>query len=252
MTPASLRLDLKCGKGAISEGEKCTKGAAQRVQPANKFVRVPKDYPGRKQPYGVGFRSKTENALIASGQIVSTASVLANAADLVNPPAFGTTRLPYGTVATSVGGALIGIGAAAKAHRLSRERTTEGKPVSKTQQKNIKSLRKQAVYGLTMSALGAGFAYGTYKRGQRQNITNLATKLGTHRVSDPQRSQLENLYASSASQRLRNRQNTFGTLAVLKGRITQSAQRRRLERLVKRRDSVYADGFSPDLAQLAI
>jgi len=33
LTPASLRLDLKCGKGAISEGEKCTKGAAQRVQP---------------------------------------------------------------------------------------------------------------------------------------------------------------------------------------------------------------------------
>lgn len=27
------RLDLKCGKGAISEGEKCTKGTAQRVEP---------------------------------------------------------------------------------------------------------------------------------------------------------------------------------------------------------------------------
>jgi hypothetical protein len=27
------RLDLKCGKGSISEGEKCTKGPAQRVQP---------------------------------------------------------------------------------------------------------------------------------------------------------------------------------------------------------------------------
>ena len=34
LTPASLRLDLKCGGGAISEGEKCTKGAAQRVNPA--------------------------------------------------------------------------------------------------------------------------------------------------------------------------------------------------------------------------
>lgn len=30
---AAERLDLKCGKGSISEGEKCTKGAAQRVQP---------------------------------------------------------------------------------------------------------------------------------------------------------------------------------------------------------------------------
>ena len=30
---AAERLDLKCGGGSISEGEKCTKGAAQKVQP---------------------------------------------------------------------------------------------------------------------------------------------------------------------------------------------------------------------------
>ena len=30
---AEARTDLKCGKGAISEGEKCTKGPAQKVQP---------------------------------------------------------------------------------------------------------------------------------------------------------------------------------------------------------------------------
>jgi hypothetical protein len=30
---AEARADLKCGKGAISEGEKCTKGPAQKVQP---------------------------------------------------------------------------------------------------------------------------------------------------------------------------------------------------------------------------
>ena len=33
LTPATLRLDLKCGKGAISKGEKCTKGAATTVDP---------------------------------------------------------------------------------------------------------------------------------------------------------------------------------------------------------------------------
>jgi hypothetical protein len=33
LTPASLRLDLKCGNGAISEGEKCTKGPATKVRP---------------------------------------------------------------------------------------------------------------------------------------------------------------------------------------------------------------------------
>jgi len=33
LTPTSLRLDLKCGRGAISEGEKCTKGAATKRAP---------------------------------------------------------------------------------------------------------------------------------------------------------------------------------------------------------------------------
>lgn len=31
LTPRSLRLDLKCGNGAISEGEKCHVGAAKKV-----------------------------------------------------------------------------------------------------------------------------------------------------------------------------------------------------------------------------
>lgn len=31
LTPNSLRLDLKCGKGAISEGEKCTKGPSSKA-----------------------------------------------------------------------------------------------------------------------------------------------------------------------------------------------------------------------------
>ena len=246
LTPATLRTDLKCGRGAISEGEKCTKGPAQRVPPGNKFVQVPKDYPGRKQPYGVGFRSKAENALIASGQIISAASVLANVAELVNPTPFGVKPRPaYGAIATSVGGALIGIGSAAKARRLSKEPAAEGKPISKTQQKNIKSLRSKAAYGLAMGALGAGLAYGAHRGGQRLNKANMVNPLGTRRTSDPRRQQLENLYATSASQSTRNRQNTFGTLAVLKGRITQSAQRRKLERLVKRRDSIWAAGFNP-------
>jgi hypothetical protein len=37
---AAERLDLKCGKGSISEGEKCTKGAAQKVNPVQRVVRA--------------------------------------------------------------------------------------------------------------------------------------------------------------------------------------------------------------------
>ena len=31
LTPATLRADLKCGKGSISEGEKCSKGAVSKA-----------------------------------------------------------------------------------------------------------------------------------------------------------------------------------------------------------------------------
>ena len=46
------RLDLKCGNGAISEGEKCTKGTAQKVQP---------------QKASVGQRVKAGASLLALG-----------------------------------------------------------------------------------------------------------------------------------------------------------------------------------------
>jgi hypothetical protein len=39
---AEARNDLKCGKGAISEGEKCTKGPAQKVQSAGDIKRAGK------------------------------------------------------------------------------------------------------------------------------------------------------------------------------------------------------------------
>jgi hypothetical protein len=40
LTPASLRTDIKCGKGAISEGEKCTKGPAQRINQNQKAFKL--------------------------------------------------------------------------------------------------------------------------------------------------------------------------------------------------------------------
>ena len=49
---SAARLDLKCGNGSISEGEKCTKGTAQKAQPAKK---------------GGGVRGALENTAILSG-----------------------------------------------------------------------------------------------------------------------------------------------------------------------------------------
>jgi hypothetical protein len=57
---AAERLDLKCGKGAISKGEKCTKGAATQVNP---------------QAQGKG--SNTALKMAAAGGLVIGASYLA-------------------------------------------------------------------------------------------------------------------------------------------------------------------------------
>ncbi len=35
LTPSTVRSDLKCGKGAISKGEKCTKGSATPAKTNN-------------------------------------------------------------------------------------------------------------------------------------------------------------------------------------------------------------------------
>jgi predicted Ser/Thr protein kinase len=57
LTPASLRLDLKCGKGAISEGEKCTKGPATKVEekPGEKDSKKGELTKGQKQRLVVGY-----------------------------------------------------------------------------------------------------------------------------------------------------------------------------------------------------
>lgn len=41
LTPSALRLDLKCGNGAISPGEKCHKGTAQKVSVTQGLEKMP-------------------------------------------------------------------------------------------------------------------------------------------------------------------------------------------------------------------
>jgi hypothetical protein len=65
LTPSSLRTDLKCGKGAISKGEKCTKGAATAVNPTAQ-----------------GKGSNTALKMAAAGGLVIGASYLAGRSGL--------------------------------------------------------------------------------------------------------------------------------------------------------------------------
>ena len=60
---AEARNDLKCGKGAISEGEKCTKGPAQKVQP-------------KKSQIARARRKAIKTALLAGAAVAVGASAL--------------------------------------------------------------------------------------------------------------------------------------------------------------------------------
>jgi hypothetical protein len=67
LTPSTVRSDLKCGRGAISEGEKCTKGAAQRVQHkrsgrANKGPRARSNKSGPMHSAVSGFQANARSA----------------------------------------------------------------------------------------------------------------------------------------------------------------------------------------------
>jgi hypothetical protein len=98
---AAARLDLKCGKGSISQGEKCSKGTATRVQAERAIAtkgRIPSGWTVRKQTWGERFG---DNIKTGFGEgVKSTAKVGAVVG--------GVTGLAAGGPAGGVGGALAG------------------------------------------------------------------------------------------------------------------------------------------------
>jgi len=70
LTPTTIRLDLKCGNGAISEGEKCTKGNATAVKP------------NKKSRSKSGIKSGLAKALIIGGGATALAGGVTWAASL--------------------------------------------------------------------------------------------------------------------------------------------------------------------------
>ena len=177
LTPAILRLDLKCGKGAISEGEKCTKGAAQRVQPKK----------GNKAR-----SSGVKKALMAGAAIGG-------------------------------GAALLGAGLKMRSQR--RER-------SKAVLNMLKGTKRSA---------NEAFA-------KQLDIVAKANR------EDPGNRELQQAAVQVVQMGKRNRAlkraNVKAGLAALKRSVPKSPARRRAAR--RRGDSIYADGFSPELGQLAV
>lgn len=155
LTPTSVRLDLKCGKGAISPGETCTKGPATKVEaPPTKRKYTPR-------------ATKTEKFLKRAG----AAGVLSGAAVSLGGLATGNARLAMHGLA----GATAAAGAYNAGEAMGFERRGEkGK---------AKVARARAALGL---GYGVGVAIGTEKgfadirRAQAQRRTQQSTYTGTY------------------------------------------------------------------------
>lgn len=171
------RLDLKCGRGAISEGEKCTKGTAQRVKPKNQVKRA-------------------RNSAIK----------------------------------TALTGAAIGAGIGAVAAGLdirSQRKRSAGLALNKI--KRVKAKGNDMLVAALKSAKNANEMFPNNPRLQQQSYSNIMLAKTTRGIA---------------------RQTAKQGLAELKTMVPKSPARRRAAR--RRRDSIFAAGFSPEHEQLAV
>ena len=194
---AAERLDLKCGNGAISEGEKCTKGAAQKVDPNAK--------------YSVKGRAKAEakSGAIKGALMGAAGGFIAGA--LTGKPGAGLAQAAAGAGAGALYGAATGAARGA------------GEAIGNR----------------------AGRAFVRNRQNSRKAQTAIAAK-------NPQwKTEYEKAKAGGAS-----RQELTNLSIKQAGEIDRILQRNSTQVWTnsnrRRRDSVYAAGFSPELDQLAI
>jgi hypothetical protein len=129
--PNTHRYDLKCGKGSISAGEKCTKGSAQAAPAA----------PGGRRTYPR--RSLAQKALKTAG----IASMVGGTAYALGGLARGRVGHAYGGLtAINAGGAALNYSSALEAER-------------KGQKAKAKQLKYQAAGGLAMAGLTGAAAH---------------------------------------------------------------------------------------------
>jgi hypothetical protein len=220
---AAERLDLKCGKGAISKGEKCTKGAATQVDPraaakqefrtlmnnpvaANQFNRA------KGSTKGVGNKIKAVGEFAA--RLGGGAAIGAGVMQLYSGAMKGNLgEVSRGYRNMQLGAAATQVAAASKAGRMGKKQLSK---------EFLKSAARNAAIGVGQEvAIGgvAGFNRSGGMAGLRRR-TRGAYQSATGMRSTPSGTG----FASSAYDR------------PLRGR----------------RDSVYASGFPLDSAALAI
>jgi hypothetical protein len=73
LTPSSIRTDLKCGKGSISKGEKCHKGAATKAKNIASAVGILGGLAVNATAYGIGVNRALNGDLAGAGRALQVA-----------------------------------------------------------------------------------------------------------------------------------------------------------------------------------
>ena len=224
---ATERLDLKCGKGSISEGEKCHVGPAQKIDPkaaAKKEFRTLMNNPIEANRF-----NKAKGSTKGVGNKIKAAGELAARLGGGAAVGFGAVQTFEGAMRGNLGEASRGyrnmqLGAAAIQTAAASKAARMGK--SELSKEFLKSAGRQVAIGVGQeAALGA---YAGFKRtggmAGLKRRTRGAYQSARMRTSGMRSTPHGTGWASSAYDR------------PLRGR----------------RDSIYAAGFAPELDQLAI
>ena len=214
LTPSTLRADLKCGKGSISKGEKCSKGAA--TEAGNKVVnqagvQAKDKYSFKKQQKAWGSRGA--------------------AAFGVGGALLGATSKGGGGIAGALGRGVIGAAAGAVLGKAAgtAEGTLRaaGNRTARAYGRNRANIKKaNAAIAAKNPKWKAEYAAAKAKGASNKELMNLSVK---------QAGEMDKILNRSSTQVWTNENRSFASGAR-----------------AKRRDSVYAAGFSADLEQLAI
>jgi len=242
---AAARFDLKCGKGSISEGEKCTKGPATKAEPPQ-------------------YKRGTVTPNTKAAQRLRTAANVAAAAGALAPLA--------GLASGSSSGMVAGFGAAATAFKAAGALNTFAKAQETSSAAGKARLKKEATYRALSaggsaigSAVGAASMARTARRStQRASLERMYRGPSAKRPPgldseaadaesrmDPRGTKVAAMEAELAKQAAarglkgaRAEAYIYGTLNKM-GYKQGSKTTRKGAAKAKRSDSIWATGFEP-------
>lgn len=218
---AEARNDLKCGKGAISEGEKCTKGPATKVKPKK----------GNKGPIGrlKAFRARGRAADKTWERRYGKQPKASNKNKL---KALGVTTLAVGA----------GVGAAVLVNRMPNRGSKPTVPF------NLGNMRAPKPGAINKPGTASGLLKAA-DRGRLNELESLARGNNPALEAQMQVSKARNTAFADVKNSLKR---SRAELQRLRTEIGVWGPNRIKPFKRKRRDSIWADSFAPNPEQLAI